>query len=365
LLDSRAFTGRTTELERLGAIWQQVCSSHPRVVVISGPAGSGKSRLIAEAVAGLVPEPTQTLVGHAGWPSPAPYDWIASALRGRDTTNLPASPDTLAWLTQSGTAPQRRWEPTALLRAAADIVRHLVSGGPSVVVVEDFQALDPASLALIGRIVGQSDLPVLTLIATRNNAPMPAAQAALLQGLTDESRFEIEPIGLDDVIDTESVWARYAHSIGLSNEAAVAGLRGAAALLSLGRADEARQLLNDCLGGGDTERSASVQLVLAEALLRLGHTDQAEQTARPLTEQPEAAHLLDTLRSINELTAREREVLSCLAAGMPNRHIARALGISVRTVAVHVSNLLRKTGTASRTEAALWAVQHGLTGEQS
>jgi len=57
-----------------------------------------------------------------------------------------------------------------------------------------------------------------------------------------------------------------------------------------------------------------------------------------------------------DLTAREREVLGCLAEGMSNKQIARALGISVRTVTVHVSNLLRKTGAASRTEAALWAL---------
>jgi DNA-binding NarL/FixJ family response regulator len=61
-----------------------------------------------------------------------------------------------------------------------------------------------------------------------------------------------------------------------------------------------------------------------------------------------------------ELTAREREVIGCLAEGMSNKQIARALGISVRTVTVHVSNLLRKTGAASRTEAALWAVQRDL-----
>src|SRR5262249_58755111 len=58
------------------------------------------------------------------------------------------------------------------------------------------------------------------------------------------------------------------------------------------------------------------------------------------------------------LTAREVEVLTCLAAGMSNKQVARSLSISVRTVGVHVSNLLRKTRSASRTEAALWAVRH-------
>jgi DNA-binding NarL/FixJ family response regulator len=55
-------------------------------------------------------------------------------------------------------------------------------------------------------------------------------------------------------------------------------------------------------------------------------------------------------------------VLSCLAIGMSNKQVARSLGISIRTVTVHVSNLLRKTGSASRTEAALWAVRHQLAG---
>ena len=62
-------------------------------------------------------------------------------------------------------------------------------------------------------------------------------------------------------------------------------------------------------------------------------------------------------RAAPELTARELEVLSCLAAGMSNKQVARSLGISIRTVTVHVSNLLRKTGSASRTEAALKAIK--------
>ena len=67
-------------------------------------------------------------------------------------------------------------------------------------------------------------------------------------------------------------------------------------------------------------------------------------------------------RPTGALTGREREVVGRLAEGMSNKQIAQALGISVRTVTVHVSNVLRKTGAASRTEVALWAVQRSVTG---
>ena len=44
--------------------------------------------------------------------------------------------------------------------------------------------------------------------------------------------------------------------------------------------------------------------------------------------------------------------------GLSQPRFAELLGISVRTVTVHVSNLLRKTRSASRTEVALWAVRN-------
>ena len=63
---------------------------------------------------------------------------------------------------------------------------------------------------------------------------------------------------------------------------------------------------------------------------------------------------------IASLTARERDVLACVAQGLPNRAIADTLGITERTARTHVSNILAKLGLASRTQAALLAVQHGL-----
>jgi DNA-binding NarL/FixJ family response regulator len=60
------------------------------------------------------------------------------------------------------------------------------------------------------------------------------------------------------------------------------------------------------------------------------------------------------------LSSRECEVLRLLAAGRSNPQIAEALVISSSTVAKHVSSILAKTGTANRTEAAVYARDHGL-----
>lgn len=60
------------------------------------------------------------------------------------------------------------------------------------------------------------------------------------------------------------------------------------------------------------------------------------------------------------LTPREHEVLRLVARGLPNRLIARELALSEKTVKAHVSAVLGKLGVADRTQAALYAVRHGL-----
>jgi DNA-binding NarL/FixJ family response regulator len=52
------------------------------------------------------------------------------------------------------------------------------------------------------------------------------------------------------------------------------------------------------------------------------------------------------------VTQREAEVLDLLVEGRTNRQIGDVLFISEKTVSVHVTNLLRKLGVESRTEAA-------------
>ncbi|MGW3139840.1 response regulator [Streptomyces sp. NPDC001139] len=85
--------------------------------------------------------------------------------------------------------------------------------------------------------------------------------------------------------------------------------------------------------------------------------------------QPEVALALLSQEEANSapgragsLTEREREVLGLIADGRSNREIARALVLSEKTVKTHVSNILMKLDLADRTQAALWAVRHGVTG---
>lgn len=63
---------------------------------------------------------------------------------------------------------------------------------------------------------------------------------------------------------------------------------------------------------------------------------------------------------LDALSEREIETLRCLIMGYPNKVIAYRLDISEATVKVHVKAILRKLGVQNRTQAAIWAVNHGL-----
>jgi ATP/maltotriose-dependent transcriptional regulator MalT len=63
---------------------------------------------------------------------------------------------------------------------------------------------------------------------------------------------------------------------------------------------------------------------------------------------------------VEPLSARELEVLGLLAAGAPNRAIAKQLVVTLDTVKRHVSNLFSKLGVANRTQAVARARELGL-----
>jgi DNA-binding NarL/FixJ family response regulator len=61
-----------------------------------------------------------------------------------------------------------------------------------------------------------------------------------------------------------------------------------------------------------------------------------------------------------QLSERELEVLRCVAKGLPNKLIARSLGISEKTVKAHLTRIYQQIGVTDRTQAALWAKERGI-----
>jgi two-component system, NarL family, response regulator LiaR len=94
---------------------------------------------------------------------------------------------------------------------------------------------------------------------------------------------------------------------------------------------------------------------------RAGQAQLHPEVARRLMQQVTSPRKADAAA---QLTEREREVLSLLAEGRSNKEIARSLVVSERTVKGHVSNILGKLGLQDRTQAALYAVRHGLAQER-
>ena len=82
---------------------------------------------------------------------------------------------------------------------------------------------------------------------------------------------------------------------------------------------------------------------------------------------PKAARVLLTNRRApgpeTKLTEREQEVLRMISDGLPNKSIARRMGISERTVKAHLTNIYQRLGVTDRTQAALWAQRNAQRGE--
>jgi class 3 adenylate cyclase/DNA-binding CsgD family transcriptional regulator len=105
----------------------------------------------------------------------------------------------------------------------------------------------------------------------------------------------------------------------------------------------------------DRERAISLLRASLEAAREIGMRALEERAARRLNELSGAG-----VGAPDDLTPREAEVLRLIAIGRSNADIATVLSISLNTVATHVRNILAKTGCANRTEAAAYAMRHGL-----
>ena len=97
---------------------------------------------------------------------------------------------------------------------------------------------------------------------------------------------------------------------------------------------------------------------MALEMVRDGSVWAPRRVLSRLLDRPSAAA---TVTQPPHFTARERQVLSLLRAGQPNREIAQALGIDKATVKAHVGRLMRKVGVNNRTALAI----HTLSQEAS
>lgn len=92
---------------------------------------------------------------------------------------------------------------------------------------------------------------------------------------------------------------------------------------------------------------SSGQCVLHPDIARRVMARFAEQAGRPLADRP------------SSLSKRETEVFDLLASGLGDRDIAQRLGVSTRTVQVHVQHIFKRLGVRSRMDAISFALRHG------
>jgi DNA-binding NarL/FixJ family response regulator len=128
------------------------------------------------------------------------------------------------------------------------------------------------------------------------------------------------------------------------------------ALTSFAEKERVRAALESGASGYLLKDSEAAEVAAAVRSAHRGEIQLDPAVTRPLiTDLSSGGNDITSL-----LTSRELEVLRLVGAGKANKEIAAELVISERTARTHVSNVLRKIGVSSRTQAAVLAVREGL-----
>jgi DNA-binding NarL/FixJ family response regulator len=132
---------------------------------------------------------------------------------------------------------------------------------------------------------------------------------------------------------------------------------GVVALTSFGEKERVRGALDSGASGYLLKDSEPAEIAAAVRSAHRGELQLDPAVTRPLFTdmKNDGGNDLTSL-----LTGRELQVLRLVGAGKANKEIAAELVISERTARTHVSNVLRKAGVSSRTQAAVLAVREGL-----
>jgi len=196
------------------------------------------------------------------------------------------------------------------------------------------------------------------------------ARVALTGGALDEAAETAERLAaVADRLERADLAAHAAHLTGAvaaargDPEAAAAALDDAVARFSALRFPleeaRARLALAQVLAAGGSPLAAATARAARDALDRLGASPDADAAAA-LVRRLGGPGRTVVRGERDELTAREREVLALVAAGLSNAQIAQRLVISPKTAEHHVGRVLAKLGVRSRAAAAAVAVRDGL-----
>jgi ATP/maltotriose-dependent transcriptional regulator MalT len=162
-----------------------------------------------------------------------------------------------------------------------------------------------------------------------------------------------EPVRADGSAVLWAAAAAHWGALGRPYPVAYARWREAEALMAARDRDGAARAASDALVGarrlGSAWLAEEIESLAARARLQLG--EEAPAAAAPAGEEADDPF---------GLTARERDVLTLVAAGATNREIGERLHMAEKTASVHVSRILAKLNVRSRTEAAAVAHRQGL-----
>ncbi|WP_410791410.1 LuxR C-terminal-related transcriptional regulator [Kribbella sp. C-35] len=183
--------------------------------------------------------------------------------------------------------------------------------------------------------------------------------AAAVEIAVASGQLDVAAAAASELVETASTYAT-------SGLEAMAATAHGAVLLAQDRAEEALAVLRDACRRwhelGAAYDAATTCVRLAAAYQALGdEASAAAEVARAETTFERLGAYWPAPGRPDGLTGRECEVLSLVADGRSNREIGRTLYISDRTVARHLTNAFHKIGVTSRTQAARYAIDHGLT----
>lgn len=222
-LQSLPLIGREQELSAIAGQWHTCKGGQSRLVLVTGPAGMGKTRLVNEASHRIPGAEVSTLTGHCyAMEAGTPYQLIADLMRVAvervrdqlDATTcadlvqiVPALrddfPDLLAEPVSAGVDISLRVQ-----EAVTTVIRLIAERGDGLwIIAEDLHWADPASLAVLNHVMRRcSDLPLLVLATLRDeevsfDSPLMDWPAASVQAPAPGTMIQLPPLQSDQLSD--------------------------------------------------------------------------------------------------------------------------------------------------------------------